>query len=244
MKKNYFLTVSLLIFVVISSFAQETDTVKFKSVWYIGGGGNFNSSWIVHQNTYGEPLMKYEFTPTFGINANVGVEAFAHWGFKMELGYALLGQKYNEPQYGLPANRTINLNYFLLPVMIKYRVGSEKTKFYAMAGPQLGLLLSASQVYKRNGENAPVYDNSQVGFIDVSKANITDRYTQAAFFIRMDLGVELKPSKHFMIDIGLSTAYSVTDLNGTDWRLLDDHGEYHSSHDFYGGLNLGFNYIF
>jgi hypothetical protein len=162
----------------------------------------------------------------------------------MELGYTLLGQKYKDTQYGLPANRTIDLNYFLLPVMLKFRAGGEKTKFYAMAGPELGLLLSASQVYQRNGVDAPVFNNPQAGPIDVSQKSITNRYTKAAGDIRLDLGVELTPSKHFMIDIGLSSAYSITDLNAPSWRLLNDTGHYNISHDFYVGLNLGLNYMF
>jgi hypothetical protein len=240
MKKNFFLTLSLLIFVVISSLAQKHDTCT----WYIGGGGNFNSTWIVHQNTYGEPLMKYQFTPSYAVNANIGLDFSPHWGVKMELGYTLLGQKYKDTQYGLPANRTIDLNYFLLPVMLKFRAGGEKTKFYAMAGPELGLLLSASQVYQRNGVDAPVFNNPQAGPIDVSQKSITNRYTKAAGDIRLDLGVELTPSKHFMIDIGLSSAYSITDLNAPSWRLLNDTGHYNISHDFYVGLNLGLNYMF
>jgi hypothetical protein len=188
--------------------------------------------------------MKYQFTPSYAANANIGYDFSNHWGVKMELGYALLGQKYNEPQYGLPANRTIDLNYFLLPVMMKFRAGGKKTKFYAMAGPQLGYLLSASQVYKRNGVDAPVFNNPEVGSIDVSQKSITDRYTSVVGCIRLDLGVEFTPSKHFMIDIGLCSAYSITDLNALNWRLLNNHGHYNISHDFYGGLNLGLNYMF
>lgn len=239
MKKNFFLTISLLILVVIPSLAQNYTTE-----WYVGAGGNFNSTWIIRQNTYGEPEMKYKFTPSYAANVNLGLDFSTHWGFKMELGYALLGQKYDDLQYTLPTTRSIKLTYFLLPVMVKYRVGGEKAKFYLMAGPQLGVLLSANQEYKRNGLDAPVFINPDVGLIDVSKKEIKDRYTEAALFIRMDFGVELTPSKHFMIDIGITSAYSVTDLNAYSWRFRDVTGGYQISHNFYAGLNLGFNYRF
>ena len=188
--------------------------------------------------------MKYKFTPSYAVNLNAGFDFSEHWGFKMELGYAALGQKYSDNQYDQPANRTIHLNYFLLPVMLKYRVGSEKAKFYLMAGPQLGMLLSATQIYQRNGVDAPVFNNPTHGQIDVSKKEIKDRYTGAAGFVRVDLGVEITPSKHFMIDIGLTSAYSITDLNSLDWRFNDISGSYQISHNFYAGLNLGFNYRF
>jgi hypothetical protein len=216
--------------------AQKTHDTE----WYFGAGGNFNTAWIIRQNTYGEPEMKYKITPTYAANVILGFDYSEHWGLKMELGYAVLGQKYADSQYSLPAKRTITLDYFLLPVLIKYRTGDEMTKFYIMAGPQFGLLLSANQVYTRNGVDAPVFNNPDVGAIDVSKKDIKDRYTQAAGFIRMDLGIELRPSNHFMMDIGLTGAYAVTDLNNAHWRFHDIHGGYQISHDFYAGLNVGF----
>ncbi len=248
MKKNYFLTISLLIFVVIPSLAQNytTDSLAqdYTTEWYIGAGGNFNSNWIVGQNTYGEPELKHKFTLGYAGNVNLGLDFSSHWGFKMELGVALLGQKYDDFQYDQPTTRTIKLTYFLLPVMLKYRVGGEKAKFYVMAGPQLGVLLSANQEYKRNGVDAPVFMHPDVGPIDVSKKEIKERCTGAGFFMRIDFGVELTPSRHFMIDIGVTSAYSVTDLNGFSWRFSDFSGGYQISHNFYAGLNLGINYRF
>ncbi len=239
MKKGYFLTISLLIFVVISSFAQITST----GAWYIGVGGNYNSTWILNQNTYGEPKLNDELTLNLAGNLNIGFDYNEHWGFKMELAYSQLGEKYKGTQYGEPANRTIQLNYFLLPVLLKYRVGSEKVKFYIMAGPQLGLLLSAKQVYQRNGVNAPVY-NSDKGTIDVSQSDIMARNNREAGSARVDIGIELTPSRHFMMDIGLSSSYFITDLNRTSWRFSDVQNTYKISHNFYAGLNLGFNYRF
>jgi hypothetical protein len=239
MKKSYFLTISLLILLVIPSVAQN-----YKTEWYFGAGGNFNSTWIIRQSTYGEPELKYKFTPSYAGNVNLGLDFSNYWGFKMELGYALLGQKYDDLQYDQPTTRTIKLSYFLLPVMFKYRVGGEKAKFYVMAGPQFGILLSANQEYKRNGVDAPAFSNPEVGLIDVSKKDIKERYTHAAFFMRLDVGVELTPSKHFMIDIGITSAYSVTDLNDDSWRFHDFSGGYQISHNFYAGLNLGINYRF
>jgi len=240
MKKSLFLTFSLLILVVLPSLAQP----KYGTQWYIGAGGNFNATWIIRQNTYGEPELKYQFTPSYAGNLNLGFDFSEHWGFKMELGYAKMGQKYKDTQYELPVERTVKLNYFLLPIMVKYRVGGEKAKFYVMAGPQLGVLLSATQVYLRNGTDAPIYNNPIVGPIDVSKKEIKDRYTSMAGFARMDIGVEITPTKHFMIDIGITSAFSITDLNAPGWRMIDHDGTYQISHDFYAGLNLGFNYRF
>ena len=124
-------------------------------------------------------------------------------------------------QYNQPANRDIKLTYVLIPIMIKFHAGGETAKFYAMAGPQLGLLLSAKQTYERNGSPAPPYNS-----IDVSKEDIKDRYTSAAGFVRLDFGIELTPGKHLLIDIGLSNALSITDLNASGWRYKNEDGDY------------------
>lgn len=133
MKKFYFLTALLLIVAVMPSLAQTNESIQ-KNTWYIGAGGNFNSSWIVDQNTYGEPKLNAIFTPGYEGNLNVGVDFSDYLGLKMELGYAFMGQKYNGTQYDSTVSRTIKLNYLLLPVMMKFRTGGKVTKFYLMAG--------------------------------------------------------------------------------------------------------------
>lgn len=244
MKKFYFLTALLLIVAVMPSLAQTNESIQ-KNTWYIGAGGNFNSSWIVDQNTYGEPKLNAIFTPGYEGNLNVGVDFSDYLGLKMELGYAFMGQKYNGTQYDSTVSRTIKLNYLLLPVMMKFRTGGKVTKFYLMAGPELEILLSASQSYLREGVDAPSYSPPlNRGTVDVSKKDVTDRYSPVSGCARLDLGIEITPSKHFMMDIGLSNFFSVTDLNRPSYRILQTNGRYWISHDFYSGLNVGLNYVF
>ena len=255
MKKNYFLILLLLITAVFSSTAQSKDSdlkpvspapkndTIVKTIWYLGVGGNFNSTWIISSNTYGEPSLNHQFSPGIVANFNLGFDYNKHFGFKTELGFATMGEKSEGTQYGLAVDRTIKLNYFVFPVMMKYRTGG-KLCFYVMAGPEFALLLSATQTYTRDGVTAPPYENPQQGLIDVSKSNIKDRYTGAALCGRIDAGVEYSASRHFMFNVGLSTLYSITDLNGYAWRFHPTEGNYPISHNFYLGLNLGLNYKF
>ena len=243
MKKFYSLTALLLIIAVMPSLAQTGGS--FQNIWYFGAGGNFNSSWIIDQNTYGEPKLNAIFTPGYLVNFNAGVEYNRHFGVKVVLGYALMGQKYNGTQYDSTVSRTIKFSYIVLPIMIKYRTRGKVTKFYAMTGPEVEVLLSASQSYLRDGVDAPPYSPPlNGGTIDVSKKDITNRYATLSGCVRLDLGVEINPSKHFMMDIGLSNFFSITDLNRLSYRILEPNGRYWISHDFYSGINVGFNYVF
>ena len=265
MKKIYTLTILLLLLAGLPSLAQTNDPAQIKTpqplfqalpspdlaqpsfsrpLWYIGVGGNFNSTWIINQNTYTEPKLTSVFTPGFAGNFNLGLEYSKHFGFKAELGIAFMGQKYTGTQYDLPVSRNIKLNYLVLPLLLKYRTTCGIVKFYLAAGPELGILLSATQTYLRNGVDAPPLESSDHGTIDVSKHDIRDRYNGEDGSARFDFGVELVPFDHFMIVIGESTLFDITDLNKYSWRFVDANGRYGISHDFYTGVNVGFNFMF
>jgi hypothetical protein len=241
MKKGHFLTITLLIFLVMPSFAQSL--IKDTGRLYIGVGGNLNSTWISNPNFYGEPRLNNVFTMSPGFNFNIGYD-YKHWGLKVEVGFAQLGQKFNGTQYGEPANRTIKFSYILIPALMKYRVGSPIIKFYAMAGAELGIMLAATQVYQRNGVDAPVYNHPEKGDIDVSQHDIGSRNNTLGGAARVDFGIELTPVKHFMIDIGPTGAFFITDLNSSEWRFIDPNTRYRISHNLYAGINLSFNYKF
>ncbi len=61
-------------------------------------------------------------------------------------------------------------------------------------------------------------------------------------FARMDLGLDITLVKHLMIEFGIKLGYGLMDINATDYRLNDDTGKYHPSHNVFGGLTLGINY--
>jgi hypothetical protein len=68
-------------------------------------------------------------------------------------------------------NSETKLNYLLIPVMAKvhFKLG-EKFKFYVIAGPQVGFLLSAKQV---NSGNSPIYADPE-GTTPISPATSFD----------------------------------------------------------------------
>jgi hypothetical protein len=255
MKNFYCIRTLLIIVLLIPAFAkaqeqspvqksdQKSETKELP--FYIGLSGSVNSSWIIYQQIYSEPFLDYKLTIRPGVNAQFGYNFAHNWGVRAEIGYAMLGQKYDGTQYSSPATRDIKYSYLQIPLMLKYRTRGEKVKFFAQAGLQFGFLLSATQKYLRNGEAVPdFYSERNQRLIPVGDDNITDRYTKVNLEFRFDLGVDVKLTNRLFINAGLSNMVTLSQVVAKSWRLLDYNGEYHISHNFYSGLNVGINYLF
>lgn len=225
--------------------SPESKPVVKEDRVYLGLAGNLNSTWIMYQQTYGEPFLDYKITFRPAFNVQIGYDWDQHWGLYGEIGFAMLGQKYDDTQYGLPTTRNIKMNYLQIPILFKYRSGGEKAQFYIRAGFQYNQLLSAKQEYLRDGEPAPPYYNERYNTtIDVSQEDIKDRYTDGNLALRLDLGADIKLGDHLFLNAGLSTMYSITQLVAPSWRLYDYEGNMNYSHNLYCGLNVGINYVF
>jgi opacity protein-like surface antigen len=208
---------------------------------YFGLAGAGFSSFITHQNNYGLPF-KMDYSLTFGGsgNVNIGFDFSDQFGLKLEIGFAKLGQNYKDTYNNDLYSRNIKLNYMQFPLLFKYRVGSEDVKFYAMAGPQLNYLLSASQKYLKNEAN---YDETVPGNWEkpvlIGESTITDRYNSLDVMVRVDFGVDIQVATNLFLNAGITTAYGLLDINATDWQQFDG---YTPSHNLYGGINFGINY--
>jgi opacity protein-like surface antigen len=224
------------VFIVLLVF---TGSLMAQKQLYFGLAGAGISSFITHQNNYGLSF-KLDYKLTFGGvgNVNIGYDFTDQFGLKLEIGFAKLGQnyytKYNDSTV---YSRDIKLNYMQFPLLFKYRVGSEDVKFYAMAGPQLNYLLSASQKYLKNEMN---YDDLVPEKpVVIGESTITDRYNSLDIMVRIDFGVDIQVATNLFLNAGITTAYGLLDINATEWQLAAD---YQASHNLYGGINFGINY--
>jgi hypothetical protein len=234
MKKLYPALVALLLITTIPAMAQKG--------LYFGIAGTVQSTWLTSQNNYGRSL---DYVSTFGGsgNINVGFDFTNHLGIKIEFGYGKFGQKYQKTLTDSAFTRNVKLNYFMIPVMIKYRTGGALAKFYIAAGPQFNFLLSANQSYLLNGKAFmdTIQDISGKSFV-AGDEGIKDRFGSMDVLARLDLGVEITVAKKLMIDFGAKLGYGLMDLNNTDFRIKDNDGSYKANHIITGGLTLGINY--
>jgi len=234
-----------LFFVIFVSLFASGALMSQKQL-YFGVAGTGLSSSITNQNNYGLPFeMDYKVAFGGSVNVNIGFDFSKHAGLKLEIGYTKLGQKYQDTYKDTVYTRDINLYYLQIPLMFKYRTGGAVAKFYIMAGPQFNFLLSAKQKYYKHNE---IFDENftPANFtkpILIGQETITDRYNSLDIMGRLDLGIDIIIVKSLLLNVGLTMAYGFTDINGADWKIKDHTGNYNASHNVYGGINLGINYL-
>ncbi|MCX6276875.1 MAG: porin family protein [Bacteroidetes bacterium] len=213
---------------------------------YFGLGGSFLSTWTTNQNNYGLPF-EMDYVSTFGGNGNlnIGFDFNNNIGLKLEVGYGVLGQKYKDSHEGSDYTRNVSMNYLQIPLLFKFRTSGDIARFYLMAGPQFNMLLSANQKYNKNGiiDTLTIINPITLQRIKVGEETITDRYTSLDIMGRIDLGVDISLSSRLFLNVGLTMAYGLMDLNATDWRIPDHTYNYNPSHNLYGGINIGLNYL-
>jgi hypothetical protein len=213
---------------------------------YFGLAGTGLSSVITNQNNYGLPFeMDYAFTMGGSGNANIGFDFSNNIGLKLEIGYSILGQKYTDTYNDTVYSRNIKLNYLQIPLLFKFRTGGDVAKFYLLVGPQLNLLLSASQKYLKQDDifNENFTPSDWTKPVLIGQETITDRYNSMDIMGRLDIGVDINLAKSLFLNVGLTMAYGFTDINATDWQIKDHTGNYNPSHNIYGGINFGINYV-
>jgi hypothetical protein len=229
-------SITLLLFAILmtaGAYAQKG--------FYIGLGGGVTSVWMTNQQIYG--LTQLDYVPTYGwrVGLMAGYEFNSHLGIKTDLGYATGGQKYDGDQHDTVTTRDVKTTYFQIPILFKYRVGSDNAKFYFLIGPQLGILTSATQKYERDwGVAGPPSVNGE----PVNQEDISNRISKLDWELRFDLGTDIKLAKPLILNIALSFAYGFSDTNESGWRMEDSDGNYNASHNIFGGLMVGLNYKF
>ncbi len=139
MKKLYSALLTLLLLASIPALAQKG--------LYFGIAGTVQSTWITNQENYGLHPLDYVSTMGGSGNINIGYDFTNHIGIKIELGYGTLGQKYSKTRTDSVFSRQVKLNYLMIPILLKYRIGGPVVKFYIAVGPQFNMLLSANQTY-------------------------------------------------------------------------------------------------
>jgi hypothetical protein len=235
MKKLYSALLALLLLATVPALAQKG--------LYFGIAGSVQSTWITNQNNYGLPPLDYARTFGGSVNVNIGYDFIKQLGIKIEIGYGQFGQKYTKTIDDSAYTRQVKLNYLMIPVMLKYRTGGAIAKFYVAIGPQFNMLLSANQSYLVDGNTFMDTVKTLSGKpFAIGQSGIKDRFASMDIFARLDFGVDITLIKHLMIEVGIKLGYGLDDLNATDYRLKDNTGNYHASHDLAGGLTIGINY--
>jgi len=235
-----------ILFITLLFISAGIMNVSAQKGFNIGIGANYNGTFIINQNIYGgSPELDYKRTTSFAYNLQLGYNFFNWLGIKAEVGMTPMGQSYYNHDDIPSITRDVKLSYVTVPVMAHFSFGGKVFRFYANAGPQFAFLTKATQEYLKNGQPLPKFYNPVTkDSIDVAKTDIKDRYQSMDIMARIDIGLDIIIINHIGINVGLSGAYGLTDINASDWRLKNSSGEYKPSHNAYGGINFGLRYCF
>ncbi len=241
--KKILLTLTLI--TLIATFNLQAQ--KGKELVF-GLGGAITSTWIMNQSFYGEPEVDYAPKMGGAGSFNLGYNFNPHIAVCTEVQFSLQGQKYDGKQNinGKvdKMERNINLHYLNIPLFFKYSFGTGDTKFRFLAGPQIGFLVDATQVYKREGttpDTKYLTDLNGQAF-NPAEANIKDRFEKTDFSLVLDIGADIHLSDQFFVSAGLRGNYGLTEINSAPYRIKNLDGEYTASHNVWGGLYFSINY--
>jgi len=219
----------------------------------LGVGGGVTSVWIVNQSFYGEPEVDYAPKMGYAASLNLGYNFNKSISVMTELQYSLQGQKYDGKQniggQNYNVERNIDLGYFNIPLLFKYAFGSGGTKFRFLVGPQVGILMDASQEYLRDGgklkygpTGIPKPENLDGKEFIPDDNDITDRFEKTDFSLVVDIGADIHLSDLFFITAGIRGNYGLSEINAEPYRIKNLEGEYLPSNNLWGGVYVGICY--
>jgi len=225
MKTIYFLF--LMTLAPIIGLAQEG--------FMLGAGGGAYSSWIINQNSWGNPEMEYTSTIGYQFHGTLGYRVTENIGFQVEPGLTRAGQNYSGKMATLDSERKIQLTYITVPVFFHFISNGDLTRFHLLAGPQFAILNSANH----NFSSALPFPYMPVGDLDVK-----DRFASSDVMAVLDVGADMFVADNMFVSAGLRFNYGFKDVNAPDWQMPNLQQVYEPSKNFFAGLNIGINYVF
>jgi hypothetical protein len=237
---------TLFLFIFLFIFSSSLKAQKGKEL-VIGANAALTGVLIMNQNFYGEPEIKYAPKMGYAAGFNIGYNFSESLGIMGEIQYSLQGQKYEGKQSmngnTYEVDRDIDLRYINIPLFFKFSSGDKLVRFRFLVGPQVGILLEATQEYTRNGTKLRSEAIDLDGNKFTTDANdIKDRFEKYGFSFAADLGADFHVSDVLCLTVGLRGNYGLTDINATAYRIDDLDGEYSPSHNVWGGLYVGILY--
>ncbi|MBC8172984.1 MAG: PorT family protein [Chitinophagales bacterium] len=255
MKKIYLVSL-----IMCSSFFAFSQTGL-----HAGVNIGLNSTWILNQNNYGYSEMGYELK--FGAYPGLafGYNITPMHGVQIEMNYAMLGQNYFDRMrdfslgdtIGKPVKvdtyRYVKLNYLHIPVLYRFqteKAKKDKIEFHIMAGPVIGLLLSADQYYESdiadNGtlvkleyEYAPeslIHDFDSTPEVEEP----LEYFTKLDIGLQLDAGVDIYITDNIYVTPAIKVYYGFADVNTEPTRNILN---YTASHNSFAGIHIGIHYL-
>ena len=220
--------------------------VEAQQGFAIGADVGGNSTWIVHQHSYGDSEMEYQATYGYTLGLVTGYNFNELFGFRVGIRYSDQGQNYKDLVYAIPTHRKADLKYFQVPVTVRYAGGRGNPKFFFELGSAFYFLQAAS--YSQNGGVTThyLYDKQNVinGPASFTINDATYLYEHFDVALEFSVGAQIELGEMVYLNPGLRFNYGFTDINAEQFRREFFGRPYESiSNNFFGGIMLRLSYI-
>jgi hypothetical protein len=198
---------------------------------HFGPVARLNSSWIVNQNThyeFGKYELAYRMDHGYELGVSTGFDFSNSFGIQAEaIFHSAQGQRYEDLIKNENVNREVNLAYWKVPVILKYK---------------------ATQIQPRSG--LPVVRNFLLGLeyshlkaayqtVNQKIRDTRRHYSDHNMSIVLGMDFDVFVTKNLFLTMGGRATVS-NNINGLRANLFDN---YRKSHNFLLGIHTGFSYI-
>ena len=229
-----FLTIMLLLALVIpASYAQKGLNV----------GGNFMylSSSIVNQNTWGNGReYDYKVTTNNSFGLDIGYNFNDKIGLYTGFWKMNLGQDYTDSYDESNWERSVNLNYNVIPVMLKFSGTDTRVNFMGGFGVLFAMMNEAEQTWLQDGNPYQEFNDNEE---EITAKDVTNRFEKNDIILNLELGARILIIENLYIDATLNAGYGLKDMNAVEWQTPNSDGVYSASHNAYAGIKVGVAYV-
>lgn len=256
MKNVIFISLFWVFFSTMSIGQLQYKTGKL----YLSPFASVGASAILNQNNFGFGEMGYKFKLGKQAGLLFGYDNYLKTSFRFGIIYSEIGQLYSDVLLYIPHEKDVSLTYIQIPAVYKYVFGETKNYDYreilkyVFAGFQLGYLLDADIVWKRDNKEVEFYDFISYGPYEKENKNLEqirdngsvssdkDFFSKIDFSLIGGVGGEYFIARRIMVFSEFIGNVGVRDINSPRWRFRNNKKAYNSSLNLFAGLRLGITY--
>jgi hypothetical protein len=212
----------------------------------------FYSSTIFPEHNYGSGLNDYLFTSANPLGLSLAWQLKPQNYLVLDAEFSKQGQKHedwkiaNDPKYYF--QRSIELDYFRLPVYYKHIFDKKKRNFnfYSSTGFYVAYLSAADLTYIQGGEKldfvtAMTQKNDYASKI-YQPTTFQDLFQPFDIGLILGSGIQVLVSEQVLLSTDLRLELGLADINDEDWRFPHPKNGYKPSRNSLFGLKIGLSY--
>ncbi len=206
---------------------------------------------IINQNTYGRPELKYSLKPGYGYGIGYGYDIGNRHKIQTGIRYLTGGQYYTDVFGGIKHSRDIELFYLQLPLIYKF-IWNRPSKTYrkdfqwiSSVGLNFSYLTKALASYKIDDKTVSFidfvnYHNDRIKEVreNPDASDPTRLYRRWDFAFYGSMSALYFVLDYVAIELELNGTIGFVDMNRLEWQIKNPNGQYSPSYNSQLGSRL------